>query len=119
MKNADYQVLYDTSIKRKAQIMIFMTVIILFGSMIPFAQYDIDEQYPMSYFILFILTAGSSAAYYCWLIFKYQCSKCGQRLFLARDSQRLTITFDCDNCRIIWDTEIFKNNGSNDTFDGL
>jgi hypothetical protein len=44
----------------------FLTIFVLFGAWAIFIQYEIFEHYPISGFLLFILTVGSSATYYCW-----------------------------------------------------
>ncbi len=110
MTHSDYKVLDDTSLKKKMNVITFLTIAVLFGATIPLIQYDILEQYPLSGFLIFIITAGSSATYYCWKILRYRCSKCGARIPIKRDRNKSTITFDCVDCHIILDSKISKTN---------
>ncbi len=110
MTHPDYKVLYDTSLKKKMNVVTFLTIVVLFGAWALFMQYDIFERYPLSGFLLFTITVGLSATYYCWKIIRYRCPKCGVRIPITRDSNKSIITFDCADCHIIWDSKIGKTN---------
>jgi len=115
MEHLDFKVVCDTSLKKKMKVITFLTIVILFGATIPLIKYDILEQYPASGFLVFIITVGFSASYYCWKIFRYRCPKCGSKILASRDYDRSTITYDCVDCHIIWDSTIVKSNASSDS----